>query len=152
RNVMIIPEIDMPGHIYAALRSYPELNCEGLKNLTPKRATPPEPYREYRVGWSKLCLEDSTTYDFVAEVLGEVAAITTGPYIHIGGEEIEDPLYEEFIVKADSIVRGLGKTTIGWEEGTKAEVDSTFISQKWHGRVESVVPDLKVIYSICSLY
>ena len=152
RNVMIIPEIDMPGHIYAALRSYPELNCEGLANLTPARATPPEPYKEYRVGWSKFCLEDSKTYDFVAEVLAELAAITTGPYIHIGGDEIEDPLYEEFIVKADSIVRGLGKTSIGWEEGTKAEVDPSFISQKWHGRVESVVPDVRIIHSICSQY
>ena len=153
RNVMIIPEIDMPGHIYSALRSYPELNCEGLTNINQERgAKYPEPYQEYRVGWSKLCLENPEIYDFVADVLGEMAAITTGPYLHIGGDEIEDPRYEEFIVKADSIVRGLGKISIGWEEGTKAEVDPSFISQKWHGRVESVVPDVKVIYSICSLY
>ena len=153
RNVMIVPEIDMPGHIYSALRSYPELNCEGLSNIDQKRgATYPEPYEEYRVGWSKLCLEKPEIYDFVAEVLGEMSAITTGPYLHIGGDEIEDPKYEEFIVKADSIVRGLGKTSIGWEEGTKAEVDSSFISQKWHGRVESVVPNVRVIHSLCSQY
>lgn len=153
RNVMIIPEIDMPGHIYSALRSYPELNCEGLTNINQERgAKYPEPYQEYRVGWSKLCLEKPEIYDFVADVLGEMAAITTGPYLHIGGDEIEDPRYEEFIVKADSIVRGLGKISIGWEEGTKAEVDPSFISQKWHGNVKSVVPDVKVIYSICSLY
>ena len=149
RNIMIIPEIDMPGHIYAALRAYPELNCDDLSNINPRLATPPAAYREYRVGWSKLCLEDEKTYDFVADVLGEIAEITTGPYLHIGGDEIEDPLYEEFVIKADSIVQGLGKVAIGWEEGTKAEVDPSFISQKWHGKVESVIPEVKVIYSLC---
>lgn len=149
RNVIIIPEMDMPGHIYAALMSYPELNCDENSNLTPARATPPQLYHEYNVGWSKFCLEKPEIYDFVATVLGEMAEITKGPWLHIGGDEIEDERYEEFIVKADSIVRNLGKTTIGWEEVTKAEVDSTLISQRWHGEVESVV-DVKVIESICS--
>lgn len=149
RNVMIIPEIDMPGHIYSALLAYPELNCEDNANLTPKRATPPALFHEYNVGWSKLCLEKPEVYDFVATVLGEIAEITDGPYLHIGGDEIEDDRYEEFVVKADSIVRGLGKTTIGWEEVTKAEVDESLISQRWNGKTESVV-DVKIIESICS--
>ena len=151
RNIIIIPEIDMPGHNYSALMAYPELNCDEFANLTPARATPPALYHEYNVGWSKFCLENPETYDFVATVMGEMAEITEGPWLHIGGDEIEDPLYEEFMVKADSIVRGLGKTTIGWEEATKAEVDSSFISQRWHGEVESVV-DVKVIESICSSF
>lgn len=149
RNIIIIPEIDMPGHNYSALMAYPELNCDDFANLTPARATPPELFHEYNVGWSKFCLENPETYDFVATVLGEMAEINDGPWLHIGGDEIEDPLYEEFMVKADSIVRGLGKTAIGWEEATKAEVDSSFISQRWHGKVESVV-DVKTIESICS--
>ncbi len=57
RNVIIIPEIDMPGHTYAALMSYPELNCDNYANLDPQRALPPEHYQEYRVGWSRLCTE-----------------------------------------------------------------------------------------------
>ena len=150
RNIIIVPEIDMPGHVYSALASYPELNCEGYKNLTPARATPPELYSGYEVGWSKLCLEDPKIYDFVADVLGEVASITKGPWIHIGGDEIEDPRYEEFVVKADSIVRQLGKTTIGWQEITQAPVSSSAISQEWwEGEGESVV-DLRVIHSFCS--
>ena len=151
RNITIIPEIDMPGHIYAALVAYPELNCEGFTNLTPARATPPELFREYNVGWSKFCLDKPEVYDFVSEVLKEVASITKGPWIHIGGDEIKDPRYREFVVRADSIVRSLGKTSIGWEEVTQAEVDESLISQRWRGTVEGVV-DVKVIHSLCSQF
>ena len=150
RNIIIIPEIDMPGHIYAALLAYPELNCEGYSNLTPARATPPEIFQDYNVGWSKFCLENPEIYKFVSDVIGEMAEITKGPWLHIGGDEIKDPRYEEFVVKADSIVQSYGKTTIGWEEVTKAEVSSSLISQQWHGKVESVVKDVKVIHSLCT--
>lgn len=150
RNIIIIPEIDMPGHIYSALVSYPELNCAENSNIEPKRATPPEFYSGYEVGWSRFCLENPDTYKFVSEVIGELVEITKGPWIHIGGDEIEDPLYETFVVKADSIVRKYGKTSIGWEEVTKAEVDPSLISQNWTGRTESVVEDVRVIESICT--
>lgn len=149
RNIVIIPEIDVPGHIYSALVSYPELNCPENSNIDPKLATPPELYSGYEVGWSRFCLEKPETYDFVSAVIGELAQITKGPWIHIGGDEIEDPLYETFVVKADSIVQHHGKITIGWEEVTKASVDSSLISQQWHGKTESVV-DVKVIESICT--
>jgi hexosaminidase len=149
RNIVIIPEIDMPGHIYSALASYPELNCPENANIDPKLATPPNLYTGHRVGWSKLCLTKPEVYDFVSTVIGEVAGITKGPWFHIGGDEIEDPLYEEFVVKADSIVQHYGKTTIGWEEVTKAPVSSSLISQEWHGKTKGVV-DVKVIESICS--
>lgn len=152
RNIIIIPEIDMPGHIYAALAAYPELSCEGYSNLTPKRATPPEMFQDYNVGWSKLCMEKPEIYDFVSDVIGEMAEITKGPWIHIGGDEIEDPRYREFVVKADSIVQTYGKTTIGWEEVTQAEVSPSLISQAWRGTVESVVKDIKVIHSLCSQF
>ena len=54
RNIVIVPEIDMPGHIYSALMAYPELNCEDFSNIEPRMATPPELFHEYKVGWSKL--------------------------------------------------------------------------------------------------
>ncbi|WP_423820237.1 beta-N-acetylhexosaminidase [Salinimicrobium sp. TIG7-5_MAKvit] len=150
RNITIIPEIDMPGHIYAALLAYPGLNCDEYSNLTPKRAIPPAIFEDYNVGWSKFCLENPEIYKFVADVVEEMAEITKGPWLHIGGDEIEDPRYKEFVVKADSIVQSYGKTTIGWEEVTKAEVSSNLISQRWHGKVESVVKDIKVIHSLCT--
>ncbi len=149
RNITIVPEIDMPGHIYAALIAYPELNCEEFSNLEPKLATPPQLYHDYTVGWSKLCLEKPEIYDFVSEVIGELAEITSGDYIHIGGDEIEDEKYKEFVIKADSIVRETGKTTIGWEEVTQAEVSPEFISQRWNGKTENVV-NTRIIESICT--
>jgi hexosaminidase len=151
RNIVIVPEIDMPGHIYSALMAYPELNCDEFGNIEPRLATPPQLFHEYTVGWSKLCLDKPEIYDFVATVLGEMAEITTGDYLHIGGDEIEDERYKEFVVKADSIVRGLGKTTIGWEEVTQAQVDSTLISQRWNGKTNSVV-NTPIIESICSSF
>lgn len=152
RNIIIVPEIDMPGHIYAALAAYPELNCDDYTNLTPKRVTPPEMFQDYNVGWSKLCLEKPEIYNFVSEVIGQMADITKGPWIHIGGDEIDDPRYKEFVVKADSLVQTYGKTTIGWEEVTQAEVSPNLISQVWRGTVESVVKDIKVIHSLCSQF
>lgn len=152
RHIIIIPEIDMPGHIYSALRAYPELNCPGNANLDTEKVTPPAPYTGREVGWSKFCLtKPEVVYDFVGTIIGELADITQGPWIHIGGDEIEDPLYEEFIVKADSIVRATGKTSIGWQEVTQAPVDTSLISQVWREGTESVV-DVKKIQSICSRF
>ena len=151
RNIVVIPEVDMPGHVYAALVSYPELNCEENSNIEPKKAIPPQLYSGYEVGWSRFCLEDESTYDFVSEVVEELAKITKGPWIHLGGDEIEDPRYEEFVVKADSIVRHHGKISIGWEEVTKAAVDESLISQNWNGKTESIV-DVQIIESICSSF
>lgn len=69
----------------------------------------------------------------------------------MGGDEIEDPLYKAFVVKADSIVRANGKTSIGWEEVTQAPVDQSLISQQWHGKIDPVV-DVKVLKSICTSF
>jgi len=110
RQVMIIPEIDMPGHTNAALASYPELNCND-------RA--PELYTGTKVGFSTLCTSKEITYQFIKDVFSELAAITPGPYLHIGGDEshatkIED--YLPFEVKVQEIVASTGKQVIGWDE------------------------------------
>lgn len=134
RMITIVPEIDMPGHIYAALASYPELNCSGFSNLSPQYATPPALYNGIKVGWSKFCFSKSTVvYDFVSTVIGEIAAITKGEWIHIGGDEIKDPSYGTFVHKADSIVRSKGKISIGWEEVLKEKVSNTLLGQIWTG-------------------
>ncbi len=136
RNIIIIPEIDMPGHIYSALQAYPELNCPENSNIHPQKALPPDFYSGEEVGWSRFCLANPKTYDFVSEVVGELAGITKGPWIHMGGDEIEDPLYQEFVVKADSIVHHYNKIPIGWEEVTQTKVSPDFISQNWNGKTE----------------
>ncbi|CAM5563068.1 hypothetical protein STENM327S_00977 [Streptomyces tendae] len=59
----------MPGHTNAALASYAELNCDGVA---------PPLYTGAQVGFSTLCVDKDVTYDFVDDVLGELAALTPG--------------------------------------------------------------------------
>ncbi|VAW22157.1 beta-glycosyl hydrolase, partial [hydrothermal vent metagenome] len=125
RYITIIPEIDMPGHTNAALASYPELNCDG-------KAT--KLYTGMKVGFSTLCTHKKITYKFVDDVIRELAAITPGPYIHIGGDEshstkIED--YIPFINKVQELGIAHGKQVIGWDEIVSAAIKPTTIVQYW---------------------
>ena len=79
RFVTIMPEIDLPGHTNAALASYAELNCEG--GAAAIHGT--------EVGFSALCVDKEGTFKFIDDVVGELAAITPGPWIHIGGDEVK---------------------------------------------------------------
>lgn len=126
RYIMVIPEIDMPGHTNAALASYAELNCDGkARNL----------YTGTDVGFSSLCLDKENTYQFIDDVVKELAALTPGPYIHIGGDEaltLQDPEYIAFINKVQTIVEKHGKKMIGWEEVAKADFHSSSVAQHWN--------------------
>ncbi|MEA1896067.1 MAG: family 20 glycosylhydrolase, partial [Bacteroidota bacterium] len=125
RYIAIIPEIDMPGHTNAALASYAELNCN-------KKAT--KLYEGTKVGFSTLCTGDELTYEFIDDMIGELASLTPGPYIHIGGDEshvtaLED--YVPFINRVQEIVKSHGKIMIGWDEITHANLESESIVQYW---------------------
>ncbi len=125
RFITVIPEIDLPGHTNAALVAYPELNCNGKV---------PVPYTGIETGFSSLCTRRPVVMRFVADVIRELAAITPGPYIHIGGDEADVTLprdYVAFIDSVERIVRAQGKTMIGWEEIASAPIDSGTIVQHW---------------------
>jgi len=110
RNVMIIPEIDVPGHINAELASYPELNADGVA---------PALYTGTEVGISSLDVENPITLEFMDDVIREIAAITDGPYIHMGGDEAHQTSHENYLVFIDDvgkIINKYGKTVIGWAE------------------------------------
>lgn len=127
RYIMIVPEIDMPSHTNAALASYPELNCN------PKDPNP-KPYPGIEVGFSTLCTSNETTYKFVDDVVRELAAITPGPFIHMGGDESHvTPMkdYIPFIERVQSIVKSHGKRMIGWDEVTNAKLDPSSVAQFW---------------------
>jgi len=126
RHVMLVPEIDMPGHTTAALASYPELNEDGV---APPLST------ETGVHLSALAVGKEITYRFVDDVIREVAALTPGPWIHIGGDEavgVSPPAYREFIARVDAIVRSHGKQMIGWEEMAEADVAPPCAAQHWY--------------------
>lgn len=144
RYITIIPEIDMPGHTNAALASYPELNCDGKA---------PELYTGIEVGFSTLCTDKDITYQFVDDVVRELAALTPGPYIHIGGDEshvTEKPDYIYFVNRVQDIVLSHGKQMIGWDEITLASLKPSSVAQFWanadHAKA-AVAQGVKIIMS-----
>ena len=144
RFITVIPEIDMPGHTHAALVSYPELNCKVEQK---------ELYTGIEVGFSTLCTDKEITYQFVNDVVKELAEITQGPYIHIGGDEslvteLED--YIPFIEKTEEIVIKHGKKAMGWDEIVHADLDETTVPQYWssaENAASALEQNLKVLIS-----
>jgi hexosaminidase len=136
RYVAIVPEIDMPGHTHAALASYAELGRD--------EKAPPL-YTGTDVGFSSLCIDKDITYTFVQDVLGELAALTPAPYIHIGGDEakataIDD--YRYFVKRLEAIVQATGKHMIGWEEIAQIDLNPSSIVQFWdHGASRAAVQE-----------
>ncbi|HAM09902.1 MAG TPA: beta-N-acetylhexosaminidase [Bacteroidales bacterium] len=123
--VTIIPEIDMPGHTNAALASYSELNISG-------KAT--ELYTGTEVGFSTLATKKEITYKFIEDVFKELAELTTGPYLHIGGDESHVTKKEDyipFVERVQDIVIKLGKTPIGWDEISLGKLRPGAIAQYW---------------------
>jgi hexosaminidase len=126
RYIVIVPEIDMPGHTNAALASYPELNCDGQAR---------ELYTGTNVGFSSLCISQDITFEFVDDVVREIAALTPGPYFHIGGDEAaatSDADYRLFVERAQAIVQSHGKQMVGWEEIAQTQLLPTSIAQHWN--------------------
>ncbi len=125
RYVTIVPEIDTPGHTNAALASYAELN--------PSEEAP-APYEGMRVGFSTLWIDSEVTYRFLDDVIGELAALTPGPYIHIGGDEAQstaEDQYKRFIQRIQEIVLAHGKLPVGWSEIGEAELLPGTVAQFW---------------------
>ena len=126
RYVEVVPEIDMPGHVHAALSSYPKLACNG-------KASPL--YTGIEVGFSSLCIGKPVTYSFVGDVVAELARLTPGPWLHIGGDEAaatKPADYLRFIRRVQEIVAQHGKRPIGWEEIGRARLSPGAIVQHWN--------------------
>ncbi|MGW7359070.1 beta-N-acetylhexosaminidase [Streptomyces sp. NPDC054802] len=125
RHLEVVPEIDMPGHTNAALASYAELNCDGVA---------PPLYTGTAVGFSSLCVDKELTYDFVDDVIRELAALTPGRYIHIGGDEAHSTSHEDYVAfmnRVQPIVAKYGKTVIGWHQLTGATPQQGALAQYW---------------------
>ena len=125
RFIEIIPEIDMPGHTQAALASYPSLNSDGKHS---------ELYTGIEVGFSSLDPDKEITYQFISDVIAEVASLFPSPWIHIGGDEAASTPYEayiRFIKRVEQIVLQNGKAMVGWEEIGKASPVQGTVCQSW---------------------
>ena len=152
RYITIIPEIDMPGHMVAALTAYPELGCTG------------GPYRVWDM-WGVaddiLCVGKDHTLQFVTDVLDEVMQLFPSKYIHIGGDESPRVRWQQCELcqqrirqlglqsagkqSAEALLQGWfttqvqqylakhGRRIIGWDELLGCNVDTTATIMSWTG-------------------
>lgn len=157
RHITIIPEIDLPGHMLAALAAYPELGCQDKKY---------EPWQKWGVSEDVLCAGKDETYLFLDDVLGEVADLFPSPYIHIGGDECpkvnweaceicqakikelglksdehgskEDKLQSHVMKHAADFLASKGKRVIGWDEILEGGASENAIIMSWRGEAGGI--------------
>jgi hexosaminidase len=98
RHVTIVPEIEMPGHMLAALATYPRLSCRGGPLVVRTR---------WGVEEDILCAGNDDAVNFAREVLEEVVAVFPGTYVHIGGDEAPRARWRE-CAKCQSRIRNEG--------------------------------------------
>jgi hexosaminidase len=125
RFITVVPEIDMPGHTNAALSTYAELNCDGVA---------PRPRTDTEVGYSSLCIGTDVTYRFVEDVIRELAAMTPGDYVHIGGDEAKATTpqdYRTFMDRVIPLVGKYGKKVLGWHEIATVDPPTSAVPQYW---------------------
>ncbi|MBD3941841.1 beta-N-acetylhexosaminidase [Microbacterium sp. NEAU-LLC] len=144
RHMIVVPEVDMPGHTHAVGLAYPELAEDPviqdhmrdvIDQYGGELPVPGVPYEALAVGFSSLKIHDEATYEFVADVFGELAAMTPGPYLHFGGDEslaTQDDDFAYFVTRVSALVADLGKTPVAWHEaGSAKDIADTTIGQYW---------------------
>lgn len=147
RNVMVVPEIEMPGHTSAAIAAYPELSCSG------KPITVPTTWGVFR---DVDCVGKDSTFRFLDNVLDEVVKLFPSPYVHIGGDEVpegvwadcascqqlakakelqgEAGLHSYFVNRIGAYLAGKGKTLVGWDEILEGgQLSPRAIVEVWRG-------------------
>jgi hexosaminidase len=150
RNVMVVPEIEMPGHTSAAIAAYPELSCSG------KPISVPATWGVFR---DVDCVGKDSTFAFLQNVLDEVIPLFPSPYVHIGGDEVpegvwadcvacqqlasanglqgEAGLHSYFVHRIQKYLAGKGKTLVGWDEIMEGGMDRRAIVEVWRGPDEA---------------
>lgn len=145
RNITVIPEIDMPGHMLAALAAYPELGCTG---------GPYEVGHKWGVYKDVLCLGNEKIYTFVQKVIDEICDIFPAKYFHIGGDETPTARWEVcpkcqqlakeqnidvkklqqyFTNRIEKYVNSKGKSIIGWDEILEGDIHPSATIMSWRG-------------------
>lgn len=159
RGITVIPEIDFPAHVAAALAAYKHLACREIDSevfgffggIIPQ-------WKEHNWHWNRtLCLGKPSTYEFIYDVLDEVCELFDSPYIHIGGDEAPRdewkncPICQQtmkdnsindieqyqgwFENQINQYLKSKGRMTIGWNEILKSDnidnEDHNIVVQYW---------------------
>ena len=147
RHVVIIPEIELPGHVYAALSAYPELAC------FPERLKGKGPLCAWGIEKDVLCIGNDKAVKFMEDVLDYVCKLFPGDVVHIGGDECPQDRWKtcpkcQSRMKKEGIadVHGLqpwitrhfvkflaarGRRPIGWDEYLLGDVPKSAIGMSW---------------------
>lgn len=158
RHIQVIPEIDLPGHMSAAIAAYPELGVSDIKSFKPK----------VQVSWGVfpyLLNTKDTTFNWIDQVFSQLVELfPNSSYIHLGGDEAkkdqwkestyeqnkikelglkggEDDLQSWFISKVEDIITSKGYIAVGWDEimeGGKTpgvgEISKDTVIMAWRGQ------------------
>ena len=152
RYITVIPEIDMPGHMLAALTAYPELGCTG---------GPYEVWTRWGVADDVLCVGKDETFDFLEDVFTEIMDIFPSKYIHIGGDECpkvrwescpvcqarikelglkddaehtaEEKLQSYAVERIERFINSKGRSIIGWDEILEGGLAPNATVMSWTG-------------------
>ena len=152
RGITVIPEVDLPGHMLAALTAYPELGCTG---------GPYEVWGRWGVADDVLCVGREETFEFIEGVLAEVLELFPSEYIHIGGDECPKVRWEKcprcqariaelglkdadghkaehylqsyVTARVERFLNERGRRIIGWDEILEGELAPNATVMSWRG-------------------
>lgn len=144
RGIVVVPEIEMPGHCTAAVASYPEFSCTG---------GPFEVAASWGIFKDVYCAGNDATFAFLETVLEEVMDLFPAPYIHIGGDECpkdrwrecpkcrerirkegladEDELQSYFVRRIGAFLARHGRKMVGWDEIMQGGLAEGAVVQAW---------------------
>ena len=152
RYITVIPEVDLPGHMLAALAAYPEMGCTG---------GPYEVCPRWGIFEDVLCIGNDQTMQFLEDVMNEIIEIFPSKYVHIGGDEAprtrwekcpkcqarikteglkadknhtaEDRLQSYCMTRIEEFLNSKGRQIIGWDEILEGDVAPNATVMSWRG-------------------
>jgi hexosaminidase len=161
RGIVIVPEIESPGHAIALLASHPELSCRGVAKDGATGGRAFEPEDRYGIFEDILCAGEEKVFELLGEIYDEVASLFPGKWVHAGGDEVPkarwsacprcrarmeaeglratdgtlDPelLQGWFMNRVADMLAARGKRMIGWDEILEGQVRKDAIIMSWRG-------------------
>lgn len=153
RNITIIPEIEMPGHVASAIASYPQLSCTQQSQL-------PLTGGNYTGMSSNYCAGKDSVFVFLQHVLDEVIELFPSTYIHVGGDEVdktpwkncphcqarikkeglknEEELQSYFIKRIEKYLMSKKRKMIGWDEILEGGLAPEATVMSWRGEAGGI--------------
>ncbi len=153
RNITVVPEIEMPGHVASAIASYPEFSCAQQPQL-------PLTGGDYSNTSSNYCAGNDAVFEFLENVLTEVIDLFPSEYIHIGGDEVnkdswkkcdrcqarikeeglkdENELQSYFIKRIEKFLISKNRKMIGWDEILEGGLAPEATVMSWRGEAGGI--------------